>query len=141
MFTGSYPVTIDEKGRFAIPARFRAELMADAQGQLSISRIGSRLKLYPQRVFEALANQILNDTANTADRELLLNRFVGASIRLEMDAQGRLLVPAELRAKIIGEAMLVAQVDRFVLVSAADWAAYQAETEEQFLAAAAARGL
>lgn len=141
MFTGSYPVTIDEKGRFAIPARFRAELMTEAQGQLSISRIGSRLKLYPQPVFEALATKILNDASNFADRDVMLNRFVGSSMRLDMDAQGRLLVPADLRERITGDAVLVGQVDRFMLISAADWAAYQAESEAQFLAAAAAHGL
>ena len=111
MFSGSHTASIDEKGRLAIPARFRAALAADAQGQLAITPTPDGIKLYPMPVFENIAKNIIPKHPDIAQRRALKNLFVGQSMTLEMDAQGRMLVPAfaEALAKVEGPAIVIAQ--------------------------------
>ena len=59
MFAGSYPLTIDDKGRMAIPARFRAEIAEQCSSQLFITRSHHPcLEIYPAPAFHAVAAQI-----------------------------------------------------------------------------------
>ena len=141
MFSGSHTASIDEKGRLAIPARFRAALAADAQGQLAITPTPDGIKLYPMPVFEHIAKNVIPKHPDIAQRRALKNLFVGQSMSLEMDAQGRMLIPASFRDKLGGSVVLVGQVDHFALWSEAAWAAHVAEGEADYTAAFAALDL
>lgn len=141
MFSGSQAVNIDDKGRLAIPARFRAEITADAAGQLAIAPTPEGIKLYPQPVFEHIAKHVIPAHPDVAQRRLLQRLFVGGSMQLEMDAQGRLLVPPEFRQTLGAELMLVGQVDHFLLMPAAEWAAFKAASTGSYEAAYAALNL
>ena len=141
MFSGSHTASIDEKGRLAVPARFRAALSAEAQGQLAITPTPDGLKLYPLPVFERIAREVIPKHPDIAQRRALKNLFVGQSITVEMDAQGRLLVPAAFREKLGAGVVLVGQVDHFALWSEAAWSAHVAEGEADYTAAFAALDL
>lgn len=141
MFSGSHTASIDEKGRLAIPARFRAALAADAQGQLAITPTPDGIKLYPMPVFEHIAKNVIPKHPDIAQRRALKNLFVGQSMSLEMDAQGRMLIPAAFREKLGSTVVLVGQVDHFALWSEAAWAAHVAEGEADYTAAFAALDL
>ncbi len=141
MFSGSHTASIDEKGRLAIPARFRAALAADAQGQLAITPTPDGIKLYPMPVFEHIAKNVIPKHPDIAQRRALKNLFVGQSMSLEMDAQGRMLIPASFREKLGSSVVLVGQVDHFALWSEAAWSAHVAEGEADYTAAFAALDL
>lgn len=141
MFSGSHTASIDEKGRLAIPARFRAALAADAQGQLAITPTPDGIKLYPMPVFEHIAKNVIPKHPDIAQRRALKNLFVGQSMSLEMDAQGRMLIPASFRERLGASVVLVGQVDHFALWSEAAWTAHVAEGEAEYAAAYAALDL
>lgn len=118
MFTGEHPLNVDEKGRLAVPARFRQQL-ADSHGtQLFVTIVsldeGTRLEIYPAPVFRDIAEQI----QSMEDRDLaeaLKLGFVGRAVETEIDRQGRITLPPLLRrdAGVNGRVMLVGQITRF----------------------------
>jgi len=118
MFTGEHPLNVDDKGRLAVPARFRQQL-ADSHGlQLYITIVtlddNPRLEIYPAPVFRDIAEQI----QQMEDRDLaeaLKLGFVGRAVETEIDRQGRIVLPPLLRkdAGIGNRAMLVGQITRF----------------------------
>lgn len=141
MFSGSHSASIDEKGRLAVPARFRAALAAEAQGQLAITPTPEGVKLYPLPVFERIAREVIPKHPDIAQRRVLKNLFVGQSITVELDAQGRMLVPAKFREVLGASVVLVGQVDHFALWSEAAWAAHVAAGEATYGTAFAALDL
>ena len=134
MFLGSHQLTVDEKGRLAIPARFRQTLADTCNSQLVITRgPGPGLEIYPAPEFQHVAEQI----AAMEDREVadqLNAHVIGSAFELEIDKQGRVLLPTLLRkiAKIDGSAVLMGQIRRFDLYPEDLW-------NEQFGEGAVAR--
>ena len=95
MFTGEYRHTIDGKGRVAVPARFRAQLDDGA----FVSRwLDNCLAIFPRAAWDDLAAKVAAlPTGNASAREF--GRFLfGSAFEVELDAQGRLLLPATLRS-------------------------------------------
>lgn len=138
MFSGSYAVTIDDKGRMAVPAFFRPALNADAGGKLSLIPTPEGLRIYPTPVFERIAK---NDVAKHPDlkqRAAMMVKFVGAARSVELDTQGRVLIPTDFRAQFIGAAVLMGQMDYFVLSTEADAAKRDAQLHDDFVAGLAA---
>lgn len=123
MFAGSHLLTIDDKGRVAIPARFRQQLADDYGQQVFITRsYETCLEIYPAPVFRELAEQIqaLPDR-RAADR--LKQVFIGNAVETEIDKQGRVLLPQLLRklAQLDGSAVIVGQINRFDVWSEKLW--------------------
>lgn len=117
MFAGSHQLTIDEKGRLAIPARYRQELADACNSQLVVTR-GPKpcIEIYPAHEFLRLANDIeAMDNREIADS--LKEVFIGSACETEIDKQGRVLLPPLLRkhANLNGSAVLMGQIRRFDL--------------------------
>ena len=94
MFTGEYRHSVDDKGRLAVPARFRAQLTGGAY----VSRwIDGCLAVFPREAWDGLADKVaglpVSDPGSRAFQRFL---FAGAT-DAELDRQGRVLVPAYLR--------------------------------------------
>lgn len=134
IFSGNNAVTIDDKGRLAVPARYRAALMSEAQGQLTITRTPEGLRLYPQPVFEHIATKVIPAHPDLKQRAALRLQFVGEAMAVEMDAQGRLLIPGQYRAELGAAVVMLGQVDYFALFSEAGWAARKAAVSADFSA-------
>ncbi|MCI0750024.1 MAG: division/cell wall cluster transcriptional repressor MraZ [Nevskiales bacterium] len=116
MFAGSYLLSIDDKGRLAIPTRFRQQL-GDLYGpQIFITRsYETCIEIYPGSVFKQLADQIQEMEGDRRQVDLLKQVFIGNAVETEMDKQGRVLLPQILRryARLDGRAVLVGQISRF----------------------------
>ena len=115
MFAGSYPLIIDDKGRLAIPTRFRAQLADDYGPQVYITRSYQQcLEIYPANVFKELADQI-RDMSDRRAADQLNRIFIGSAAETEIDKQGRVLLPQLLRkfARLNGSVVLVGQINRF----------------------------
>lgn len=125
MFAGTHHLTIDDKGRLAIPARYRQELADSCASQLFITK-GPKpcLEIYPAPVFMALADQI-EAMEDRDEAEDLKNWFIGFAVETEIDKQGRILLPPMLRRriKLNGSAVLVGQIRRFDLWPEDEWTA------------------
>ncbi|PZO62549.1 MAG: cell division/cell wall cluster transcriptional repressor MraZ [Pseudoxanthomonas suwonensis] len=122
MFQGESAITIDEKGRLAIPTGFRESIAAACGGRLVITynpfEAGS-LYLYPYPVWETVRDQVnaLPRTQRTS-RTLQL-KLVGAASVVEPDGSGRISIPASHRnaVGIERKAVLVGMGDKFELWS------------------------
>lgn len=99
MFKGSHSVTIDAKGRIAIPASYRQSLIDDCGGRLVITRHWDGcLLIYPGPEFQAFEQQLLSRGSLNPKVRNIQRFFIGNARDIDMDRQGRLLLPANLRA-------------------------------------------
>lgn len=94
MFLGEFDHSIDTKGRVAVPARFRE----DIQEGLILTRGFDRcLQAFPQPIWKSLAERVsASSLGNEEARNLRRLLFSGAA-EVEMDRQGRILIPQNLR--------------------------------------------
>ena len=99
MFKGSHPVTIDAKGRIAIPASYRQALLDDCGGRLVITRHWDGcLLVYPGPEFQEFETKLLASGGLDPKVRNIQRFFIGNARDIDMDRQGRLLLPANLRA-------------------------------------------
>jgi MraZ protein len=140
VFTGEYRHTVDDKGRIAVPAKFRAQLGAGAV----VSRwLDACLAIHTQPGWDALATKVaaLPITDQNARRFQRLI-FAGAA-EVELDRQGRILLPAYLREHIdLGtEAVVVGSRDHAEIWVPSTWATYAQGLEDPDELAEAFQGL
>src|SRR5688572_21921677 len=122
MFQGETAITLDDKGRLAIPTGYRELVARDCGNRLVITynpfESGS-LYLYPYPVWERLRDQVnaLPKTKRT-NRALQL-KLIGAATVVEPDGAGRISVPASHRnaVGIEKKAVLLGMGDKFELWS------------------------
>ncbi len=132
MYSGSYAVTMDAKGRLPIPAYFRELLRAESLNRLVVTMHHQDrcLLLYTEPQWQILAPQIqaLPNVKSDAVRKLQRLVIGNASIQ-EMDANGRILVPPTLRdQRKLGKDLIVAGVGhRFEIWNESDWQAMHNE--------------
>ena len=94
MFLGEYDHNMDDKGRLAVPARFRDEL---GEGVVITRGFDRCLMGFPRPMWELLARQVSALSLGQGDaRNMRRLLFSGAS-DLQLDRQGRILIPQNLR--------------------------------------------
>jgi MraZ protein len=94
MFLGRFEHSVDNKGRVAVPARFRGELA----GELIITRGNDRcLYLFTQDAWEPLAAKLNALPTGDADARNLRRAVFSAAEPVELDRQGRIMIPDHLR--------------------------------------------
>jgi MraZ protein len=101
MFRGNHPAKIDEKGRLKMPAAFKQQMDAQNVTQFFVtSRTGKSAEVWPLPEWEK-AEALLLARASSLDAavEEYLNFVNYYGQQLEMDNQGRLLLPQILRTK------------------------------------------
>ena len=96
VFAGTFSHSLDGKGRVIIPAGFRDLLGSGFTIALNSSI--DALALYPQEKWDAV-NEQLSRVRDTDDEGMAYVRYIMANAQtdMDMDAQGRVLVPANLR--------------------------------------------
>jgi len=120
MFQGAAALSLDAKGRLAIPARHRDALAALCNGQLTITAHPHRcLLVYPMPAWEPIRDKVLAAPSLEARSALLKRLLVGFARDEEMDAAGRVLIAPELRqfAQLDKQVWLVGQGSHFELWS------------------------
>ncbi len=125
MYRGINAVTIDVKGRFAIPSRIRSTLQEKTRGSLvaTIDTEERCLLIYPLLEWEMIENKIAAlPTFNPITRRIQ-RLLIGHASELELDAHGRILLPPLLRqhAQLEKSAVLVGQGKKFELWNESCW--------------------
>ena len=123
-FQGASALTLDAKGRLAIPARHRDALLAASGGQLVLTaHPHGCLLLYPAPSWEPIREKILKASSFDARSAALKRMLVGNALDMEMDSAGRLLVSPELRqhAKLEKAVRFVGMGGFFELWSEEGW--------------------
>jgi MraZ protein len=94
MFIGEYQHNIDEKGRLAVPVKFRNEL---AKGAVVTRGIDNCLFLYPQKDWEQLAEKLSKLPISKANTRAFARLMLAGAMDCEVDKQGRIILPDYLR--------------------------------------------
>jgi MraZ protein len=98
MFRGNHQTRVDEKFRLKLPAEFKRRV-DEVYGPLFYvtSMDGKRAQLYPMKEWEAIESKIIQLEPTDPDREDFLNVTSYYGQTVEMDSQGRLLLPQVIR--------------------------------------------
>jgi MraZ protein len=131
VFLGTHTPRLDDKGRLALPARFRAEL----EGGLVITKGQERcLFVLPPAEFGRLT-EVLRSAPLTDRRARDYSRVLFASASNEVpDAQGRITVPPPLRdyAGLTKDCVVIGANTRVEVWDASAWQTYLDNTEQDF---------
>lgn len=132
MFRGTQFLSLDAKGRLAVPSRQRERLERLCDSRLVITAHPQRcLLIYPEPEFVELERRLNEMPAHMPNVAPLQRLVIGYANEVEPDAQGRvLLTPAQRRfATLDKRVALVGMVNRFELWDEDAWNATIAEAE------------
>lgn len=124
MFRGATKVTLDAKGRVAIPVRYRERLKARCDGQLVCTVDQDYcLLLYPLPEWEEIERKLMRLSSFQPRVRRLQRLMVGHASEIDMDGHGRVLIPRELRefASLDRQAILIGQGNKFELWDESRW--------------------
>ena len=126
IFTGQYERTIDAKNRIQLPSQVRAKIAPEHDGKglyITLGDFPKTLSIFPERGFEELAARIETEFMPGPESRLFELQFYALASYVEVDKQGRVLLPDRLRrmAKLGEEVFLVGQKLRLDVWNRADF--------------------
>ena len=124
MFRGVAQLSLDSKGRLAVPSRFRDPLTERCAGQVVVTADSDRcLLIYPLPEWEPIEQKLMSLSSFNPQIRELQRRVVGYAEDVVMDATGRILVPPALRqfAQLDKSVVLVGQGNKFELWNQDSW--------------------
>jgi len=112
MLRGSHLATVDEKGRVKIPADFLAELRKYGTKFYVTSAKGDHARVYPMKVWEEIEKKLAKMSSYEPKRRKFLQRTNYYGQVVDVDGQGRILIPPVLResAEMKGEVQIQGQL-------------------------------
>ena len=128
MFLGEYAHTLDDKGRLAIPARFRVDL---ADGLFLTRGLDRCLVVWPPDAWKAMSERLNTLSPWRADARRLQRLFFSGATHAVPDKLGRVLVPQYLRtyADLDESVVIVGVHDRVEVWSSERWSAERGDAE------------
>ncbi|MGD0949431.1 MAG: division/cell wall cluster transcriptional repressor MraZ [Candidatus Binatia bacterium] len=139
MFRGKFEHTIDEKGRVAIPARFRESLLANNDDRLIITNFVVSsvrcLDVYPYTVWQQLEERLRAQPQFTQRMTRFQNYYFTAAHECTLDKQGRVLLPPTLReyAGLKKDVMFTSALWKFRLWDREQWNRVFGEAEQYII--------
>jgi MraZ protein len=129
MFIGEYHITIDDKGRLAVPVKFRETL---ATGAVVTRGLDTSLFLLPLEEWGKLADKLASLPLGQANSRAFARLMLAGAMDARLDKQGRFIVPEYLRqyAGLKKDVVMVGVQNRLELWDKAAWAAYAKQAEE-----------
>lgn len=131
MFMGEYLHTIDSKGRLIIPAKFR-----EALGEKFIVTKGldNCLFIYPMEEWKNFQDKLKKLPVSQANARAFVRFFFSGAAECELDKQGRILLPANLReyAALEKDVVVVGVMSRVEIWNHARWKEYSFEAESNY---------
>jgi len=124
MFRGATKITLDAKGRMAVPSRYRERIASRCEGQLVCTVDQDQcLLLYPLPDWEDIERQLMRLPSLNRKARKLQRLMVGYASDLELDGHGRVLIPRELReyAGLDRQTILIGQGNKFELWDELRW--------------------
>ena len=125
MYRGCSKISIDSKGRLAVPSRYRALILEQAQNNLviTLNPLDRSLYLYPLPEWEIIEDKLaaLSDFDKQSRRTKQMMR--GYANDCQLDSQGRILIPKELRglAELSRQAIILGQGNKFEIWNEKTW--------------------
>ena len=124
MFRGATKVTLDAKGRLAIPTRYRDRILSRSNGELVVTVDRDYcLLIYPYPDWEEIERKLIRLPTMNKQARRLQRLMVGYATEMELDGNGRILISKELRefANLDRQAILLGQGKKFELWNDKSW--------------------
>jgi len=128
MFTGSYFHTMDNKGRVSIPARYREILTS----HIVLTNFGGYVLAFPQSEWSKIEAKFAEQPLFRKDVRAFQRFLISGVEECELDRQGRILVPPNLRnyARLSREVCLVGAIRCFEIWDRGTFESHRQELEE-----------
>lgn len=131
MFMGEYRHSLDTKGRVIIPAKFREDL-----GERCVITRGldQCLFIYPLAEWATMESKLRQLPLTQRDARAFVRFFFSGATDVELDKQGRVMVPSNLReyASLSKDVVVIGVSSRVELWSKEIWEDYVDEAETSF---------
>tara|TARA_B110000483_G_scaffold59301_1_gene73967 strand:+ start:21 stop:482 length:462 start_codon:yes stop_codon:yes gene_type:complete len=125
VFRGINTINLDAKGRMAMPARYREQLIESCSGHLVVTIDTNHrcLLLYPLSEWEQIERQIESLSSFDPMSQRVKHLLIGHANDLELDGSGRILLPQELRqyAQLEKHVCLIGQGKKLEIWSQDNW--------------------
>jgi MraZ protein len=124
-FSGKYYYTIDPKGRIIIPAPFREIISSNYSTKLYVTNapFDKCLYIYPMEEWSRHLEKIRTKPRSDEAIRYYLRRVIASAVEIEMDKQGRILIPASLRedANLNANVVMAGQIEKIELWDRNEW--------------------
>lgn len=129
MFIGEYSHTIDEKGRVAIPVKFRAKL---GGGCVVTRGLDGCLWVYPESEWQKLAERIAELPITQKDARSFARLMLAGATDVTLDRTGRINLPSYLKnfANIKNKVVITGVYDRLEIWPEGGWSEFKKGMEE-----------
>jgi MraZ protein len=125
VFRGVNTLNLDAKGRMAMPSKYRERLLDQCSGQMvvTVDRSDACLLLYPLPEWEDIERKLVRLGNLNPQARRLQRLLIGHATEVELDANGRILIPPPLRefAKLDKRVALTGQGNKFEIWDEATW--------------------
>ena len=128
MFIGEYSHSVDDKGRLAIPVKFRTDLV---KGAVVTKGLDNCLSVYTMDEWQKFAEKVASLPANQSDTRAFSRHMLAGAMDVELDKQGRIILPDYLRsyAGISKKAIVAGLYNRLEIWDEVAWQKYKASME------------
>lgn len=129
MFIGEYKHSIDEKGRLALPAKFRGKL---SDGVVITKGLENSLVVYTKEEWDKIASEVSQMPYTQSNARAYSRMVLAGANDCNLDRQGRINIPQNLRdfAGLKTNAVVVGVYSRIEVWEAKAWQDYQVRTEK-----------
>lgn len=130
MFIGEYQHNIDQKGRLAIPVKFRKFL---SKGAVVTKGLDDCLFLYTKDEWKKLADKLAALPISKANTRAFARLMLAGAMDVDIDKQGRMLIPDYLRkyAAMSKKIVITGLYSRLEIWDEAAWEKYKKGTENK----------
>ncbi len=130
MFIGEYTISMDVKGRIAVPVKFRSMLNTAA---VVTRGLDQSLFLYPKHEWEVIAGKLAALPLSKANSRAFSRLMLAGAWDIELDKQGRIMIPEYLRrfASLTKKVVVAGLFNRIEIWDEQAWLDYKANTERE----------
>jgi MraZ protein len=128
MFIGEFTHNLDDKGRLAIPVKFRRDL---TKGAVVTRGLDNCLFLYTKSEWEKLAEKLATLPISQANSRAFARLMLAGAMDVDVDKQGRIVLPEYLRqfAGLSKNVIVAGLYSRVEIWDESKWQAYKKQTE------------
>lgn len=129
MFIGEYQHNLDEKGRLAVPVKFRSDL---AKGAVVTKGLDNCLFLYTKEEWQKLADKLSELPISKSDSRAFSRLMLAGAMDVGIDKQGRVVLPEYLRqyADLKKKVVVAGLYNRIEIWNEEAWNKYKDGTEK-----------
>ena len=130
MFIGEFTHSLDTKGRVAVPVKFRGKIGSNAIITRGLDRC---LFVFTSQEWESLAQKLISLPLAQANSRAFARLMLAGAMDVEVDKQGRVLIPDYLReyAGLKKEIVVAGLYNRIEIWDRESWKTYKAKTESE----------